>query len=81
MKTINIFVKVVTCPAIDLATELYLLPCGRKHATLVPRSIAIIVDLPKNVLVATVCYGGIGDNATQAGKGGPLVIIDRKPKL
>ena len=33
--------------AIYLATELYLLPCGRKRTALVPRSIAIIVDLHK----------------------------------
>ncbi len=40
--------------AYRLATELYLLPCGRKHAALGLELIAIIVDLPKKLLVATV---------------------------
>ena len=33
--------------AIYLATELYLLPCGRKRTAIVPGSIAIIVNLHK----------------------------------
>ena len=62
-------------------TELYLLPCGRKRAALVPGSIAIIVDLHKNFLSSDGLRWGKGDLTSQAGKGGPLVITDRKPKL
>ena len=44
-----------------LAIELYLLPCGRKRATLVPGSIAIIVDVHKKIFSSFHLQWGRGD--------------------
>ena len=59
------------------ATELYLLPCGRECTVLIPGSITIIVDLHKNIFSSE---QWVGPTPT-IGKGGPLVVIDRKAKL
>ena len=56
-------------------TELYLLPCARKRTVLIPGSIAIIVDLHKNVFSSKRLIGLTVTSYLMplAGKGGPLV--------
>ena len=58
--------------AIYLATELYLLPYGRKRTW---------IDCHYCTLVVSGRGWANGDLMPPVDKGGPLVVIDRKPKL
>ena len=56
--------------------------CGRKRTALVPGSIAINVDLHKIFFSSERWVGPkVTSCMPPVGKGGPLVVIDRKPSL
>ena len=68
----------VWCNYDDSATELYLLPCGKKCAAPVPVLVAIIINLLTNIFRNIGFRWGTGDFAAQADEGGPLACNHRQ---